>query len=299
MRNLWCLTKNINSSYSYYVSLTNNQHFNHIPPPQYGIMKDKVIWISGASSGIGAALAQEYYKRGAYVILSARREQQLQALATQLGARAAVLPMDVTDIATMATLHDSAVSFFGPIDILINNAGISQRGSVIDTDIHTVQKIMNVNFIGNVALAKAVLPSMLARSTGHIVVISSLVGKLSTPFRSSYAASKHALHGYYDALRAEVADQGVQVHLICPGYIKTDISLHALNASGNEHGVMDQNQANGMSPDLCANKIVDAVKSGKREYLVGGKETYYVLIRRFMPSIYYNIIAKMAKNKEY
>jgi len=262
-------------------------------------MKMKVVWITGASSGIGAALAKEYHGKGASVILSARRKEKLEELATELKERVAVLPMDVTNIDEMDVIHTKAVSFFGPIDILINNAGISQRGAVIDTSIDVVQRIMEVNFIGNIAVTKAVLPSMIARKSGSIVVISSLVGKLSTPFRSTYSASKHALHGYYDSLRAEVAKDNVQITLICPGYIKTEISLHALNAEGGKHGKMDENQAQGMDVDICAQKIVKAVDSKKREFLVGGKETNYVLIRRFLPSMYHRIIAKMAREKRF
>ena len=262
-------------------------------------MKGKVVWITGASSGIGAALAKEYHSKGGSVVLSARRKEKLDGLASELGDRAAVLPMDVTKIDEINSIHSKAETFFGPIDILINNAGISQRGAVVDTDIKVVQRIMEVNFIGNVAVTKSVLPSMLSRKTGSIVVISSLVGKLSTPFRSTYSASKHALHGYYDALRAEVASAGLQITIVCPGYIQTEISLHALNGKGEKHGVMDDNQSQGMSVAKCAQKIYKAVKSGKREFLVGGKETNYVLIRKYLPTMYHRLIAKMAKEKRF
>ncbi|MFT6809139.1 MAG: dehydrogenase/reductase SDR family protein 7B [Saprospiraceae bacterium] len=262
-------------------------------------MKEKIVWITGASSGIGAALAKEYHSKGASVILSARRTEKLNELALGLKERVAVLPMDVTKIDEVDSKHSEAVALFGPIDILINNAGISQRGAVVDTDIKVVQRIMEVNFIGNVAVTKSVLPSMIARKTGTIVVISSLVGKLSTPFRSTYSASKHALHGYYDALRAEVASDGLQITVVCPGYIQTEISVHALNGKGGKHGVMDQNQEAGMEVNKCAKNIYKAVLSGKREFLVGGKETNYVLIRRFLPSMYHWLIAKMAKEKRF
>ncbi len=262
-------------------------------------LKDKIVWISGASSGIGAYLAQAFHKNGAKVILSARREDRLTSLSQKLGDGAAVLPMDVTQYGTLESLHEAARDFFGPIDILVNNAGITQRGKVEETLLSVDQRIMDVNFFGNIALTKAVLPSMIERRQGHIVVISSLVGKLSTPYRSSYSASKHALHGYYDALRAEVADRNIQVHVICPGYIKTEISIHALNPQGQQHGVMDKSQIQGMEPDICAQEILKAIKRGKKEAYIGGKETKYVYLRRFLPGLYHNIIAKMAREKKF
>lgn len=262
-------------------------------------MKGQVVWITGASSGIGAALAIEYHGQGASVILSARRKEKLDALASKLKERVAVVPMDVTQIDEIDTIHTQVVGCFGPIDILVNNAGISQRGTVLETDIQVVRKIMEVNFIGNVAVSKAVLPSMVERKKGTIVVISSLVGKLGTPFRSTYSASKHALHGYYDALRAEVDGENIQITIVCPGYIKTDISLHALHGDGEKHGVMDDNQAQGMDVTKCAKKIYKSVKAGNRECIVGGSETKYLMVRRFLPSVYHNAIAKMYKNKQF
>lgn len=262
-------------------------------------MEDKVVWVTGASSGIGAAIAREYHGQGASVILSARRKEKLDDLASELGERVAVLPMDVTKIDEIETIQSKAAACFGPIDILINNAGISQRGTAIETDIEVTRKIIEVNFIGNVAVSKSVLPSMIKRKKGTIVVISSLVGKLGTPFRSTYSASKHALHGYYDALRAEVSADNIQITLVCPGYIKTDISLHALHGDGEKHGVMDDNQAKGMDVTKCVQKICKSVESGHRECIVGGSETKYVMVRRFLPSIYHKAIAKMYKNKRF
>lgn len=262
-------------------------------------MKDKVVWITGASSGIGAAFAVECSKRGTKVILSARSEEKLKAVKSKLAGASEILIMDVSKTDEAAEYTRRAKSFFGPIDILINNAGISQRGLVEDSDLSIDRRLFEVNYFGNIALTKAVLPSMLERGTGNLVIISSVAGKLSTPGRSSYAGSKHALHGFYDALRAEVKERGVSVNTICPGYIKTDISLNALNAKGEKHGVMDPGQAKGMSAAKCAQKIIKAIKNNEREAYIGRKEANLVLLRRLIPDVYYKMIEKMAKERRY
>ena len=260
---------------------------------------NKVAWITGASSGIGEQMARSLHCRGAKVILSARRASKLASIKADLGEGAAILPLDISQLDCIADVHNEAIGFYGPIDMLINNAGISQRGLVEETDLAVDQHLMQVNYFGNIALTKTVLPTMLKRRAGNIAVISSIVGKLSTPFRSSYSASKHALHGFYDALRAEVSDRNVQIHMICPGYINTEISIHALNAKGQKHGKMDPNQLTGMSAELCAEKIVTAISRGKKEIYIGTKESTFVHIRRLFPSIYYKMIAKMAKEKKF
>ncbi len=262
-------------------------------------MKNKVVWITGASSGIGAACAIECSKQGAKVVLSARREEKLKEVKKQLSGPSEILTLDVTDTDGMVDKAEACAKYFGPVDILINNAGISQRGLVEETDMAVDRRLFEVNYFGNIAITKAVLPSMLERKTGSLVIISSVAGKLSTPGRSSYAATKHALQGFYDALRAEVQDRGVHVNVICPGYIRTDISINALNSKGEKHGVMDPNQDKGMSPEECASKIIKAINNNTYEALIGGKEVRNVMIRKFLPKVYYNVIAKMAREKRY
>ncbi len=262
-------------------------------------MKNKVVWITGASSGIGAACAQACSNQGAKIILSARRKDKLKEVQAGLSGLSEIIELDVTDTGSILTKAEAAAKFYGPVDILINNAGISQRGLVEETDLEVDRRLFEVNYFGNIALTKAVLPSMLDRKTGSIVPISSIAGKISTPGRSSYAATKHALQGFYDALRAEVQDRGVHVNVICPGYIKTDISINALDAKGGKHGVMDPNQANGMPADECASEILKAIKSNKFEAHIGGKEKRYVAVRTLLPSVYYKMVAKMAKEGRY
>ncbi|MFK7937376.1 MAG: SDR family NAD(P)-dependent oxidoreductase, partial [Saprospiraceae bacterium] len=181
----------------------------------------------------------------------------------------------------------------GGIDILVNNAGISQRARVVDTEMHVIDRVMQVNFYGAVAMTKAVLPQMIARGNGHIVVISSLVGKFGTPLRSAYAASKHALHGFFDALRAETFNQGIQVTTFCPGYIKTELSYHAMMGDGTTNNQLDKGQANGMAADVFAKKALKAISAGKKEVVIGGKETLGIYFKRFFPNWFFNYVTRI------
>lgn len=255
--------------------------------------ENKVVWITGASSGIGEATAYAFAKEGAKLILSARREEELLRVKKATGlpdADVFVLPIDVEKSEEIEPKAQQAIKYFGRIDVLFNNAGISQRSSVEETEMAVYQKIMNLNFFGVVALTKAVLPTMRKQKSGHIAVTSSLSGKLSTPMRSGYCASKHALHGFFDALRAEVYDENIGVSLICPGYIRTNISLNAVAADGSKFGKMDENQANGMSADECASRILDAIHKNKDEVYMGGKEVLGVYLKRFFPKLLAKIV---------
>lgn len=200
-----------------------------------------------------------------------------------------VLPMDVTDFASLPVLVQQALGRFGNIQVLINNAGISQRSAVKDTLFEVDKKIMEVNFLGTVALTKAVLPSMLGQKGGQIVVISSVMGKIGTPRRSAYAASKHALHGYFDSLRAEIHEQGVKVTLICPGYVHTNVTINALTADGSANKKMAEATRNGMDPGVFAEKALRAIAREKEEVLIGGKEILGVYIKRFFPRLFSRI----------
>lgn len=254
--------------------------------------KDRIIWITGASSGIGAALARELSRQGSTLILSARNVKKLEEVRQTLTdpARHEVLPLDLTKTDSLEGIAAEAVGYYGRVDFLFNNGGVSQRSLAIDTPIDVDRKLMETNYLGPVALTKALLPSMLSLKKGHIVVISSLTGKFGTPLRSGYAASKHALHGFFDALRAETWRQGIAVTLICPGYIKTDISLNAMTADGTPQGTMDKGQENGMLPEQLAKKILRAVEAGKNEVYIGGFEKIGVYIKRFLPDVFSRMI---------
>lgn len=256
---------------------------------------DATVWITGASSGIGEALAYALAGRGARLVLSARREARLEAVREVCPSpeRHHVLPLDVAETATHGDAAADVLGRVGPVDLLVHSAGISQRGVAVETDLHVDRRIMEVNYFGAVSLTKAVLPSMLEAGRGHIAVISSVVGKFGTRQRSAYAASKHALHGFFDSLRAEVHDVGLRVTLVCPGYVRTQISQNALTADGTPHGRMDEGQQQGMAPSLCAQHILTALEEEKNEVYIGGREVLGVYLMRFLPSLFHRFIRRV------
>src|SRR5205807_3288581 len=256
--------------------------------------QQKKIWITGASSGIGEAMARAFHKAGARLILSARREEELRRIQEQCGGESntRILPLDLTQAGELSDKTRLALDMFGGIDILVQNAGITQRSLVKDTDPSVYRTLMELNYFAPVALTKAILPSMLEKKSGHFVVISSLVGKFGTPLRSGYAASKHALHGFFDSLRAEVSRHGILVTLVCPGYIRTDISLHALKGDGSLHSKMDPGQTRGMPADECAARILKAIGRQKEEVYVGYKDKYIVYLKRFFPGLFSKMMAR-------
>lgn len=253
-------------------------------------LKNKVVWLTGASSGIGEAITYQLANKGARLILSARRKEELERVKgnckAEMQANIRILPLDVTDTETIALHAEAAIQLFGHVDVLINNSGISQRSYVTDTKLDVYRKIMEVNYFGAVALAKAILPHFINRKQGHYVTMSSVTGKFGTPFRSGYAASKHALHGFFDSLRAElypITQDKIKVTILCPGFIHTPITLSAVTGDGTPLGKMDEGQYHGKSPDWCAQKIVRAIEKNKEEVYIGGKEVLAVYIKRFFP----------------
>ena len=255
----------------------------------------KVVWITGASAGIGAAVARAAAARGARLILSARREDQLEAVRATCRDPDAhlVLPLDLAAPDTFAAAVAEVLAARGAIDVLIHNGGVSQRSLARDTALEVDRRIMAVNFFGAVALTKAVLPAMRERGAGRIVVVTSLVGKIGTPKRSTYAASKHALHGFFDSLRAEEWRSGIGVTLVCPGFIRTDISVNALTGDGSAQGTLDHAQAHGLPPELCAERILRAIEKEKDEVLIGGKERWAVPLKRFFPGLFNRVIRRV------
>lgn len=256
----------------------------------------KTVWITGASSGIGESLARAFVAAGANVILSARRLDELERVRRSCNAddRVSLLPFDLADAASLPAIAEKALALRGGIDLLINNGGISQRALVKDTSIDVDRRIMEVNYFAAVALTKAVLPNMLLRGRGRVVAISSVVGYIGTPMRSAYAASKHALHGFYESLRAELDGTGVDVTLVCPGFIRTNVSYAALGGDGTPHGQMADLQANGMDPDLCAKRILEGIDAGKPEIMIGGpRELGAVYLRRYLPDVYRKLVTRV------
>lgn len=252
------------------------------------------IWITGASSGIGEAAAFYYNEAGYQVILSGRNEAKLQQVKAEstYPESCYVLPLDLEAISSFELKTTEAIQAFGRIDLMLHNGGISQRSLIFETSLAVDRKLMEVNFFGTVALTKALLPHFIANKSGHFGVVTSLVGKFGSQFRSSYAASKHALHGFFDTLRSEHFKDHIHVTLICPGFIRTNVSVNALTADGTTLNQMDQAQANGMSAEQCAQEIFAAMKSKKEEIYIGGKETYAVYLKRFFPTLFSKILRK-------
>lgn len=258
-------------------------------------LQEKVVWITGSSSGIGEALAYALSKREAKLILSARRKEELERVRKNCKSpeNVHILPLDITNFDELPPLTEKAIQLFGHIDVIINNSGISQRSFAKDTLFKVDKQIMDVNYFGAVALTKCLLPHFLSRKRGHIAVVTSVTGKFGTPYRSGYAASKHALHGFFDSLRAELwydVRDAIKVTIICPGFIHTPITLSAVTGDGTPLNKMDEGQYKGKPADWCAEKIIYALEREKEEVYIGGKEVFGVYIKRFFPRLFSRII---------
>lgn len=257
--------------------------------------QNTIVWITGASSGIGEALAKEYARRGASLILSARRRQELERVKAECGLddeRCRILVLDVADHGSLPAAVQAAVAWRGAVHVLVNNAGISQRSRAVETSLSVEKRLFDINYFGTVELTRQLLPHFMNRNAGHIVVISSVVGKLGTAIRTSYAASKHALHGYFDSLRAELHDTGISVSIVCPGYIRTQVSVNAVGPDGSAYGRMDVNQERGMDPDVFARKAVRALVRRKPEIWIGGVEVAGIWLSKAAPWLLRRILAK-------
>ena len=254
----------------------------------------KVIWVTGASSGIGEALVYALSAAGAKLILSSRRKEELERVKIRCvqPQNVAIIPFDQGVEHEVRQAFNNAIAIYGKIDMLFNNGGVSQRAEALQTSMELERRIFEINYFGNVLLSKLVVASMIQHGGGHLVITSSLLGKWGFHLRSSYAATKHALHGYYESLRFETEKTGIDITLVMPGFIATEISKHAFDDKGNPTGHMDANQAGGISAETCAQRILDGVSKKKKEFGVGGKEINGLLVRRFFPEIFYNILRK-------
>ena len=257
---------------------------------------NKTIWVTGASSGIGKAMAIELSKEKTNLILSDINEKGLAEVANVCdnnNCTTLIIPIDLSNEKSVESATRQVLDKRIKIDCLYHFAGISQRSLVSETPLFVDRKIFEVNFFGAVALTKAVLPEMIKNGGGHIAVTSSIVGKFGFPYRSSYSASKHALHGFFESLRAENKINNIQVSIIIPGRVKTNISLNAINKDGKIHGKMDDGQDSGITAEKAAKIICSKLKRHKKEILVGGKELLMVHIRRFLPRFYYFLSSRI------
>lgn len=252
----------------------------------------KIVWVTGASSGIGAALVYKLVSYGAYVILSSRNVTELQRVNITSGAKEGqtlVLPMDLTKHASFPDIVNTAISWKGHIDILINNGGVSQRSLSLETTLDVEKRIFDVNYFGTVELTRLVAGHMVLRKSGHINVVSSVLGKIAVTGRATYCSTKHALHGYFDALRAELHEHGVGVSVVCPGYIKTNVSINAVTSDGSSHSKMDKPQQKGMPADIFAVKMLRRISRGRNEFYIGGIEVLSIYLMRWMPWLVFRV----------
>lgn len=255
--------------------------------------KGKRVWITGASSGIGRELAIEVSKLGGICILSARSEDKLLETKklTQNENLHLILPLDVTKEEAIENAYSKLIQE-GPIDILINNAGVSQRSTTESTDMVVYRSLMEVNYFAVVKLTKTVMPDMLKRKSGSIVTISSIAGKVGPPYRSGYAASKHALHGFFDSLRSEVSHRGLHIMIVCPGYINTPIAMNAMNGKGEKYNKRDEENAEGLDPNDLAKRIVKAIVAKKNEVYFGKFEVNAVRLKRLWPGLLTKLLSR-------
>ena len=247
--------------------------------------RGKVVWITGASSGIGRALAQAFGRAGARLILSARSAEALEAVARETGAEARVVPLDLANLVELPGAAARALAAFGGVDIMVHNAGVAVRDRAADLSLDVHERVLRTNYLGPVVLTQALLPSMWARGGGRFVVLSSLSGKYGGPLLSAYAASKHALHGYFDTLRGEEAEHGIAVTIVVPGFVRTEITAHALTGTGERFGRVLPMYREAMTAEACAARILRAVARDRREVLVGGLEMWTVYLHRLSPRL--------------
>ncbi|NER19040.1 SDR family oxidoreductase [Spongiivirga citrea] len=256
---------------------------------------NKTIWITGASSGIGEAFVHELAKHSCRLILSSRKRDELERVkkeAALIDENCLVLPLDLANYHNMKLIVEEATNHFGKVDILINNAGLSQRSLIAETDISVDEKLMQVNYLGTVALSKAILPHFIANKSGHFAVVTSLMGRFGSPYRSGYCGAKHALHGFFDVMRMEHEKDGVAVTMICPGFIQTNVSKNALTGDGSTQNTMDEATSKGLSPQVCVQKALKAIRKKKFETYIGQGEVKGIYMKRFFPKLLHKLVLK-------
>lgn len=257
-------------------------------------MQEKIIWITGASSGIGEALAYELSKLGNTLILSARRKGALEMVKSNcmFPEKTTILPLDLSDFHVLPDITKQAIAIHGKIDILINNGGISQRSLIAETKFEVFKKMIDVNYLGTIQLTNSLLPHFITEKEGYFVTVTSLMGKFGSPYRSGYCGAKHALHGFFDVLRMEHEKDNIDVTLICPGFIQTNVAKNALTADGSAQEKQDEATANGLPVATCAKRIIHTMKKKKFEAYIGGKEIFAVYLKRLFPRILHRIVLR-------
>ncbi|MFM9988572.1 SDR family oxidoreductase [Flavobacterium sp.] len=256
-------------------------------------INNKIVWITGASSGIGEALAYELANnKNCKLILSARNQEALEFVKSKCNTEVVLLPFDLSDFGHAKNHAEKAIAAFGKVDVLINNGGVSQRSLLIETDFEVDKKLIEVDYLGTVAITKAILPHFIQNHNGHFVTITSLMGKFGSPYRSGYCGAKHALHGFFDVLRMEHQKDAINVTLVCPGFIQTNVAKNALTANGSKQNIDDNATQNGMAVSVFVKKLVKAVETNKFEAYIGGKEILGVYLKRFFPKFLHYFVLR-------
>lgn len=258
-------------------------------------LNHKTIWITGASSGIGRQLAEDLARKGCTLLLSARNRDKLEEVQTAClkhTAKVEILTLDLEKSDELGSKVEEALHLMGRIDVLFNNGGISQRSLILDTDLSVDRKLMEVDYLGTVALSKAILPHFIDNQSGLYVVTSSVMGKFGSPYRSGYCAAKHALHGFFDVMRMEHEKDGIEVCIICPGFVNTDVTRNAVTGDGSSYNQQDQKTEDGLPVSDFTRRMIRAVESGKHEAYIGRKEAMAVYVKRFFPRLLHKIIIR-------
>ncbi|XP_068606046.1 dehydrogenase/reductase SDR family member 7B [Brachionichthys hirsutus] len=272
-------------------------------------LQDAVVVITGASSGLGKECARVFHAAGARLVLCGRDAARLQQVVQELAAGStgsqrrtytpSTVVFDLTDRSKVDGAAEEILKCYGQVDVLINNAGISYRGSILDTRVSVQRDVMEANYFGPIALTQALLPSMVRRHSGHIVVISSVQGKIAIPHRSAYAASKHATQAYFDCLRAEIEHRGIPVTVISPGYIQTNLSINAVTGDGSKYGVVDKTTAAGQDPRVAAQAVLRAVcQRSKDVVLAGPLPTLAIYLRTLWPALFFKLMSSRARKDQ-
>ena len=260
------------------------------------LFEGKVVWITGASSGIGECLVYSFVRKGAIVIASSNEPQELERVKQNCGdlsGKVICVPFDLSDTSGLENIVKDQIEKTGRIDYLLNIGGISQRATIIETPLWLDRKIMEINYFGTIAITKAVLPYMIKQQSGHVLATSSISGRFGFPLRSAYSASKQALHGFFETLFIENKKYNIRSSVIIPGRVRTKISFRALDGEGREHGKMDDGLSKGITPEKAARMIIRGIIRNKREILVGSTELTMLFIRRYLPALFFWLADKI------
>ncbi|XP_041673141.1 dehydrogenase/reductase SDR family member 7B [Cheilinus undulatus] len=269
-------------------------------------LQDAVVVITGASSGLGKECARVFHAAGARLVLCGRDAARLKEAVEEITASSAgskthtpcTVAFDLADSDSVGGAAEEILKCYGHVDVLINNAGISYRGNILDTNLSVQRDVMETNYFGPIALTQALLPSMVQRRSGHVVVISSVQGKISIPYRSAYAASKHATQAYFDCLRAEMDRYGIQVTIVSPGYIRTNLSVNAVTGDGSKYGVLDKTTASGRDPQDVAQAVLKAVRQRSKDVVLAGLLPHVAIyLRTLWPALFFKLMSSRARKE--